>query len=565
MRSMIVCPEPLAARTGQGIFEKGGNAIDAAVAAAFVQGVVNPLLCGLGGTGLLYYYDAREGRRIILDFGSTAGSSPVPQSWIDEYVGRAETVGRHIIRSEANQVGHQSIMTPGFVKGCWDAYRRFGSGHVSWAELLAPSVKLARDGFEVYPYIAAFWKVSSGGDASDARPGYPGLMAKLNATPDAARFYLKPDGSPYQAGDWFQQPEMAATLERLAAAGGDDFYTGEIGRHIAADFAKHAALITTDDIREYLVDDAEPVAGNYHGLEVTSAPAPSSGANIIQMLQILEHFDLGKLGHNSPDYIDMFARIQRATFADNVKLKCMDRVDAAGLESEIVAATRAAYWADRVKRGDRIAVRGGAVDPGTTHLTAVDAHLNAVCFTHSLGSIAGSGVITSGLGFLYNNFLGHYNPLPGKPDSITPRKRFGGGVPTIIFDQGRPRLAIGAPGGSRLITSVVEVIVNALDYGMDMRAAVTAPRFHSEEEQLLFLEPAFPESTAEALREKGNDVQRSTYMSRVQAIRVDPETREIEAGPDPRGGGGVGAYPPASSPTSGNSVSFDCAPGGSGL
>ncbi len=545
MPNMIVCPEPLAAQAGQSAFEKGGNAIDAAIAAGFAQGVVNPLLCGLGGTGLLYYYAANEGRRVILDFGSTAGSRPVPQSWVDEYLGRAETVGRYIISSEANQVGHQSIMMPGFVKGCWDAYQRFGSGRVSWSELLAPSVKLARDGFEVYPYIAAFWRVSSGGDAGDARPGYPGLMTKLNATPDAARFYLKPDGSPYQLGDWFRQPEMAATLERLATAGGDDFYTGQIGRGIASDFTKHDALITTDDIREYSVDEAEPVVGVYHGLDVTSAPAPSSGANVIQMLQILEHFDLGVLRHNSPDYIDMFARAQRATFADNVKLKCMDRLDAVDLEAEIVTAERATYWADRIKRGDRIIVHGGAVDAGTTHLTCVDADLNVVCFTHSLGSIAGSGVVTPGLGFLYNNFLGHYHPLPGYPDSITPRKRFGGGVPTIIFEDGRPRIAIGAPGGSRLITSVVQVIVNALDLGMDMRVAVSVPRFHSEEEQLLFLEPAFPEGTVERLREWGNDVQRSSYMSRVQAIRIDPETLELEAGPDPRGGGGVGIYSPA--------------------
>ncbi len=537
MSNMVVCPEPLAAKAGQDAFEKGGNAVDAAVATAFVQGVTNPLLCGLGGTGLMYYYDAKHRKGIILDFEVTVGSKPVPMVWEKEFVGRAETVGRYIIKSEANQIGHQSVMTPGFVRGLWSAYQRFGSGKVSWKELLAPAVKLAKDGFQIYSYIGGFWQ------NKDDRPGYPSLMRKLGATPDAKRVYLRSDGSRYEEGDWLVQSDYGKTLQRLADAGGDDFYTGEIARAIAEDFAKHDALMTAEDLKNFPVGEQQPISGRFRDCQVTSTPVSSSGGHFLEILQILEHFDLKKLRHNSPKYVDTFARILRATFADNVKLKCMDIEEAAPLEAKVISPRRAAYWAKRIERGDRAVVHGGAVDTGTTHLVSVDSDRNVVTMTHSIGSLAGSGVITPGLGFLFNNFLGHFNPLPGRPDSIVPGKRGGGGVPAIVFKEDKPFIAIGAPGGSRIITSVAQAVVNAIEFGMDMRTAVTTPRFHSEEEQLLLIEPQFSESTAQALRKMGNDVRRSTYMSRVQAILIRPDTGELEAGPDPRGGAGVGRFP----------------------
>lgn len=538
MDSMIVCPEPPAAEAGRDVFAQGGNAVDAAVAAAFVQAVTNPLLCGIGGTALLYYYDAAAGKGIVLDAEVTIGSRPVPANWQDEYVGRAEMVGRYILRSEANQLGHPSVMVPGFVRGCWVAWQRFGSERLSWAELLGPAIRLARDGFSVYPYIAHYWQ-----EVAD-RPGYPGTLTKLRSTPDAARIYLKADGSVYETDDRLRQPELAQTLTRLAEAGGDDFYSGEIAREIAADFAAQGGFVTFEDLQSYAVHERQPLHGNYRGLEFTSTPVPSNGPSLIQMLQVLEHFDLRALGHNSVEYIDTFARIQRAVFADNVRLKCLDLDVAQPIQQQAISPDRAAYWAERVKRGERINLRNGSLGGGTTHLTCIDADRNVVSFTHSIGSIAGSGAVTPGLGFLYNNFLGHYNPLPDQPDSIVAGKRFGGGVPTIVHLDGSPYLAIGAPGGSRLITSTVQSLVNVLDHRMDMQTAVTVPRFHSEEMQLIFLEPAFPEKRADLLRARGNTVERSSYMSRVQAVRIDEQEGRLEAGADPRGGAAVGHYAP---------------------
>jgi gamma-glutamyltranspeptidase/glutathione hydrolase len=529
---MVVCPEPPAARAGQDIFAAGGNAIDAAVAAAFAQAVTNPLLCGLGGTGHLYLYEAGPRRRLLLDFEGAIGSAPVPESWRQEFVGRAETIGRYIIHSEANQIGHQSVMVPGLVRALWIAHQRFGSGRVSWADALRPAQRLAGDGFDVYPYIAAFWT------NTESRPGYPGLLKKLRQTPEVRRIFLRPDGSAYREGDRFVQADLARTLERLATAGGEDFYTGHIGAAIADDFERHEGLLTREDIRGFPVLEQGVHSGQYRGLEVTSGP------DFIEMLQILEHFDLQGLGHNTPQYIDIFARAQRATFADYVRLKGMETDAAVPVQRTLMSPERAAYWAGRIKQGDRIMVEGGAVDPGTTHLTCVDTERNVVGINHSIGSLAGSGVVTPGLGFIYNNFLGHFNPLPGRSDSITPHKRLVGVIATLVFREGEPYIAIGSPGGSRLISSIVQTIVNVIDHGMDMRTAVTVPRFHSEERQIIFMEPHLPESTAQALRALGNEVHRSTYMARVQAILIRPDTGELEAGADPRGGAGIGRWPP---------------------
>jgi len=542
MSNMIVCPEPLAARAGEEIYAAGGNAIDAAIAAAFVQGVTNPLLCGIGGTALLYYHDHSRREPVAMNGEVCIGSQPGPPNWADEYVGRAETIGRYILSSEANQIGYQSVMVPGFVKVCWDAWRRFGSGRLKWADLLQPAIHHARLGFEVYPYIAAFWRPGVGSDAHDSRPGYPGLHLKLRATDGASRFYLKPDGSPYETGDTLVQPEYANTLQQLADAGGDDFYTGEIAREAMKDFAYHDGLISADDLSDYTVIDQSIVRTDYHGYDITSPGPPSSGVQLLEILNILKRLDLDKLGHNSVEFIDTVARVQRASFSDNVVLKGMDFDDAEEFVNQVLSDERATHWAERISSGDRVVIRGGAIDPGTTHLTAIDEQRNVVSFTHSIGSLAGSGVVTPGLGFLWNNFLGHFNPLPGMPDSIVPGKRLGGLLPVIAFEDGNPAIGIGAPGGSRIITAVAQALVNAIDFGMDMQTAVNAPRFHSEEEQLVFLEPTLPEQIVDGLRERGCDVQRSTYMSRVQAIRV-ADDGELEAGADPRGGAGVGIYP----------------------
>jgi gamma-glutamyltranspeptidase/glutathione hydrolase len=248
---------------------------------------------------------------------------------------------------------------------------------------------------------------------------------------------------------------------------------------------------------------------------------------------------LASLPHNGAEYLDLMARLMTATFFEHASLKLDPPYTISlGVLSQALdpayAERLAAALRERRPEGPRPMV--GA--PGTTHVSVVDGEGGVVSLTHSIGSIAGSGVVTPGLGILFNNFIGHFDPRPGRPDSIVQGKRGGGGCPAVLLDGERPRIVIGAPGGSRLITAVLQVLLNVMDRGMSMEDAVKAPRFHSEEPHLLFIEPAFPETLAAALRALGYRVERSTYMSRVQGILVD-ERGGLRAGPDPRGGAGA--------------------------
>lgn len=531
MKGMVVAPEPLAAAAGARILGKGGNAVDAAVAAAFAQGVVNPMLCGIGGSGLLFVHHGPAHRTFLIDCSCTIGSLPTPDYWPSEARGRSEAYGRYILQNEENQMGYRSVMIPGIVKGAWEAVSRYGSGQVSWAEVLEPAIALAQDGFEVYPYIAGFWK------HGEDKPGYPSLARKMALSPAAAALY----GKPRSTGDRFVQAEYGRTLARLAAHGGEEFYQGAVAAEIARDFTANGALIDPADIAGYEAPESDPVSGYYRGYEIRAAVSGSSSSpQLISMLQILEGFDLKSLGHNSPAYIDLVARAMRASFVDHLQLKCDPPFSVAqALLRRFLSPERARYWQERI-RSEQVDGTRGATGLGadTTHVSVIDEEGSAVSWTHTIGSLAGSGVLTPGLGFLYNNFLGHFNPVPGHWDSILPGKRGGGGSPLLIYKDGKLVMAIGAPGGSRIFTAVLQSIINLIDHGMSMQEAVSAPRLHSEEDRLLFLEPEIPEVTAQELQRKGYQVERSRYMSRVQAVLVDPASGAFTAGADPRGGGG---------------------------
>jgi gamma-glutamyltranspeptidase / glutathione hydrolase len=531
MRGMVVAPEPLAAEAGAEALARGGNAIDAAIAAGFVQGVVNPLLCGVGGSGLLFVHHAKSDRTFLIDCSCTVGSVPPPASWPAEALGRSEAYGRYILASEANQYGYRSIMVPGFVLGAWEAFQGYGSGAVTWADLLAPAERHASEGFEVYPYIAAFWT------RDEERPAYPSLRRKLERAPAESAAY----GVQRREGEVFTQATYGRTLRRLAASGGGDFYGGAIAEEMAADLVANGSLITPGDVSGYTAPESLPVVGSYRGVEIRAAVSGSSSSpQVLAMLQILEGFDVAAMEPNGPAYVDLLARVMRASFVDHLQLKC-DPPFSVGMEllAAFTSRERAAYWQERI-RHERVRgpVSATGLGSDTTHLSVTDESGNAVSWTHTLGSLAGSGVVTPGLGFLYNNFVGHFNPTPGHWDSLLPRKRGGGGSPLLLFRHGKPFMVIGAPGGSRIFTAVLQAIVNVLDHGMDMATAVAVPRFHAEEDDLVYLEPEIPGATAERLEAMGYRVVRSSYMSRVQAILVDPETGRFTAGADPRGGGG---------------------------
>ncbi|HEY3686256.1 MAG TPA: gamma-glutamyltransferase [Streptosporangiaceae bacterium] len=538
--AVLVACEGDAAVAGERVLRSGGSAVDAAVAAAFAQAVLNPLMCGLGGSALVLYADLRTGAVTAINGEAATGSRPVPSAWTAEFLGRVETFGRYAITSERNQVGPASVMVPGFVDAMDLLLRRYGSGRVGLGGVLAPATAFARDGFEVSPYIAQWWRADGAGDSNAGRPGYPTLAAKMAANPRAAARYLHPDGSGYRAGERFAQPWIADILDRLAAAGLADFLHGQLGGVLGHALERDGSLVARADVAAYEAEESPAVRHTIGGHTVHTAPPPSPGLQVVQMLAIAHGLGLGAAALDA-DATDLLAKTMRASFADNRYIKATRPADAERTAHAVLDDDAVRAWADRIRSGDPVVVAGEAPGDGTTHVTAVDGD-HAVCITHSAGSVGGSAYLVPELGYLLNNFLGHFDPRPGAPGSIRAGARIGTGAPLIGFDRDGFALAAGAPGGSRLITATYQVARAVLFGGADAETAVALPRVHSEEDRTVFVEPAQDGAVAGRLRALGNEVVISDYMSRVQAVSRDRDGA-LSAGSDPRGGRGVAVVP----------------------
>lgn len=537
--NLLACPETHAAKVGAEVFRAGGNAMDAGIAAAFAQGVTDPLLCGIGGGVSIYYHVGDTGEKVFINAEVACGRGEPPSSWQRDYQHRVEVSLRYRLSSRDNEIGYRSIMVPGFVRGFWTGYQRFGSGLISWADLLEPAIALAEDGFDIPPYEGSFWRLIHQVEAANEKRG---ISPRWAITEDARRLMLRPDGTPFGHGDRFVQPDLARTLRGIAEGGGDAFYDGPTGMAIADDLAANGSLVTADDLAEYEVFEDAPLLGSYRGLEVV-AQAFSNGNQIIEVLQILDHFDLARLGHNSAEYIELVSKAMRAASFDYAPMKGQSRESMAVSDPDLISAERAARWAAMIRKGDPILVEGGVADRGTTHLSAVDEQGNFISFNHSVGS-GGSGVVTSGLGFIYNGDMAIFDPRPGFTNSITPGSRQQGGSSLAIYRDGKPIIVVGAPGGTRIFTSMIQTVLNVIDIGMDARSAVAVPRFHSQDRLRITLEPHIPDRVAEQLRSAGHDVLWSRYQARPQAVAIIDG--RPQAGSDPRGHTSeeIGEYPP---------------------
>lgn len=516
--------QPLAAEAGRAVLRRGGNAFDAAVAAAFVQTVTDPQMCGVAGMGVAHLRTGADGKHHLLSFYARFGSKATPDMWADR-------VREGYVEGHPNQIGYQAIMTPGTVAGLGEIHRRFGS--LPWAELVQPAVEIARQGIPVYTYIEEFFHYPM--------PAYgPTQKERFAATPEMARIWLRPDGSFRSVGEQLDNPDMAETLAAIAAGGPDEFYRGELGKRIAADLEANGALVTAEDLANYQVKEEEPLVGTYRGYSIVTNRPPGGGLSMLQLLKVLEGFDLGSMEHGGPAHLDLLTRAMKQVFADR-KAKVGDEafvpVDVDGLLSpEHIAELRG--------RMGNLLVDGMETSPGTTTLTVYDEAGNCVSITHTLA--AGSGVVTPGLGFQYNNASDHCDPVPGRPNSIAPGKaRLSAMAPTIVLKDGKPFLVLGSPGSNAIINAVAQVIMNVIDFGMSPLEAVSAPRIHCEGGPVMMESRIFP-STAAALREAGHDVvmRPKAYdmlQGRIQLVQVEPDGRFIGAS-DPRRDGGVAAY-----------------------
>ena len=525
MPGMIVAPQPAAVEAGARVLAAGGNAVDAAVTAAFVQTVLDPQMCGIGGYALLTMQRAGDAAPIAMDAPALAGARVTPDMWVDHIIGPNPDGWGYFLEGKVNDAGYTSICTPGTVKALAAMLDRWGT--VSWADAIAPAADLADRGFMVTAHLASRWHTP--------RP-YPEACSMLDyivLNKEASRIYLHDDGSPYAMGQTLRNPDYAATLRALAAAGPEDLYTGALAARMTTDLAAHGSFVTPEDLAAYTLRDDPAVTGTYRGFQVASSMAPHGGPTLIAILNILEGYDLAALGHNSAAYIYLVAMAMKAAFADRNRHMADPYFTDVPVDWMIDKA-RAAHWRDRIDAGDPIEADDVVTGhPDTTHVTVVDDAGNCVSLTHSLG--ASSGVITPGLGFMYNNSMINFDPYPGNPNSIAPGKsRTTGMAPTIVYQDGKPRLVVGAPGASRIITSIVQVMLNVLDFGMGVEAAVYAPRFDCQVNDIR-CHLRIPEATLAEVRKRHpirHIPQSHGGFALVNAIHIDPATGALTGAAD---------------------------------
>jgi len=508
--AMVVTREPNATEAGLAVLRGGGNAVDAAVAVGFALAVTHPAAGNLGGGGFMLIRFA-DGRTTFIDFRERAPAA----AGRDMYLGPDGKPTRDSIE------GWRAVAVPGTVRGLEYACRKYGTR--PWSELLAPAIRLAREGFSVSWGLAQSLRASK-------------LLARF---PESHRIFQR-GGRYFEPGDRFTQPELAQTLERIARVGAAEFYEGESARRLAAAMRENGGLITVEDLKAYQVVERQPLRGRYRGVEILTAPPPSSGGiGILHMLGVLEGTGFQKHGAGSAAAIHLMAEAMRRYFADRSEyLGDPDfvRVPVKGLlDPRYLAALRATIDPERATPSSQLRPGNpqGYESTETTHYSIVDQQGNAVAVTYTLNGGYGSGVTAPGLGFLLNNEMDDFAARPGFPNAyglvqgeanaIAPFKRpLSSMTPTVLLRNGRLYAVLGSPGGPRIITTVLQVIVNLLDFGMNVQEAVDWPRFHHQWlPDTLYMEPGFSPDTVALLRLRGFKTETVRSMGEVAAVLVE--------------------------------------------
>ncbi|HVY00377.1 MAG TPA: gamma-glutamyltransferase [Pseudorhodoplanes sp.] len=515
---MVVAQEARAAEIGAGILKRGGNAIDAAVATGFALAVTYPRAGNVGGGGFMVIHLADGRRDIAIDYRETAPALTTRDVFLDEN-GEADPA--------KSREGGLAIGVPGTVAGLALAHARYGSGRLSLADLIEPAIRLARDGIEI------------DGDIADTLSGARNLFARW---PSSAKIFLKADNTPLAPGDKLIQNDLAATLEAIAKDGPRAFYDGPIAERIAAAVREAGGRMTAADLREYQALEREVVRGSYRGYDIVSMPPPSSGGvHLIEMLNILEGYDLKRSGPESVETLHLMIEAMKRAYADraaflgdpdfvSVPVKGLTSKRYAVALRDTVSRVRATPSSE-VRPGTPAAYEGD----NTTHFSVIDRFGNAVANTYTLNLSYGTGLVAEGTGVLLNNELDDFAAKPGAPNAFGliggdanapgPRKRpLSSMSPAIVLKDGAPVLVTGSPGGSRIITAVLQVVLNVLDHGMSVGEAVGAPRIHHQwmPDEVL-VEPGFSEATLAGLRALGHNITQRQPVTAANSIAVTPD------------------------------------------
>lgn len=532
---VVASSSALASEVGVETLRNGGNAVDAAVATAFALAVTWPTAGNIGGGGFLVYHGA-DGEATTFDFREKAPLAATENMYLDEDGN---------VRENSNHEGILAVGVPGTVAGLALAHREYGK--LDWPDLVAPAVRLARDG------IAITWKL---------RDDFKGRKERWDRYPSSARIFLKPDGSFYEPGETWVQKDLAKTLERIQRRGKAGFYEGETAALVADFMERNGGIITREDLAKYEALEREPIRGTYRGYEIVSMPPPSSGGvALVEMLNILEGYDLAAAGHNSVRYLHLLTEAMRRAYADRARYlgdpdfnedmpvtQLISKPHSANLRGSIdmtqASESDPALFADRYESDQ------------TTHFSVVDKDGNMVSLTYTLEWGYGSHIVVEGAGFLLNNEMGDFNAVPGvtdvsgrigtEPNRIRPEQRMLSSMtPTIVARDGLPIFATGTPGGKTIINTTLQTILNVIDHGMTIAESIEAGRIHHQwlPDRTLIEQHGFSPDTIRLYEELGHTVRRIGTIGSAMGVYHDRENGVFLGAADSRAeDGGAVSY-----------------------
>ena len=531
---MVVAQEKISAQVGADILRRGGNAIDAAIATGFAMAVTYPRAGNIGGGGFMVIHSADRNEDITIDYRETAPAATTPQIFLGAD-GKPDPA-----KSRDSALG---IGVPGTVAGLSLALEKYGSGQFTLAQLIEPAVALARDGFVLTD------------DMADTLPGWHRRLARW---PSSAKIFSRPDGTPLGEGDRLVQSDLAETLSAVAAQGPRGFYEGPVAEKLAKAVSDAGGIMTSADLKSYQAVIRAPVRGSYRGYDIVSMPLPSSGGVVlVETLNILEGFQLADLKQGSPASLHLLIEAMKRAYADRARYLGDPAFVNAPIETltakDYAAKLRAGISTDRATPSKQIVSAPPAPREGTntTHYSVVDSRGNAVSNTYTLNFSYGVGLVADGTGVLLNNELDDFTAAVGASNAYGlvgyeanlpgPGKRpLSSMSPTIVLRDGKPVLVTGSPGGSRIISTVLQVIVNVLDYKMDVAAAVAAPRLHHQWlPDEVRIERGFPEDVLFELKAMDHVIVEPMGQTSANSILVTPNGPL--GAPDPRSRGAEAA------------------------
>lgn len=533
---MVVSVDRYASQAGVDILKRGGNAVDAAVAVGFTLAVTYPSAGNIGGGGFMVIRFPDTGEAVALDFREIAPGKATPDMYLDEE-------GKYV--EERSLSGYLAVGVPGTVKGFELAVEKYGT--LSWKDVLQPAIELAEKGFKL---------------TEDRARSFNRLKEWFKGTEEFFRIFSKKDSTPFKEGDLFVQKDLAKSLKLISEEGADAFYKGKIADLISEDMKKNGGLITKDDLASYKAHVRRPVVGNYRGYEIVSMPLPSSGGTVlIEMLNILEGFELGKMERYGAPTLHLIAEAMKFAYLDRAKyLGDPDFIEAPVemlVSKEYGNSLREKIDADRAIPSAEIGNEILTVEKGneTTHYSVIDKKGIAVATTYTLNGGFGAGVVAEGTGILLNNEMADFNMKPGytddegligtKPNLIVPHKRMLSSMtPTIILKDGKTFMITGSPGGRTIINTVLNVIINVIDFRMDIQDAVDSKRMdHEWMPDLLRLEEgAVSEAVKERLKAMGHKIKEIQRQGDSHSIFIDPSTRMYYGAADKRSKGSAIGY-----------------------